>query len=84
MLDWADQHDLPGIKFRLPQLSAAAFLCRLFNEEIKRASMSETNKAFERYMGKDTDDDLRSVYEQSAEVISIDKSDKEMTKGKTI
>ncbi len=41
-------------------------------EEIKRAAMSETNKAFERYMGKDTDDDLRSVYRQSAEVISID------------
>jgi len=41
-------------------------------EEIKRAAMSETNKAFERYMGKDTDDDLRSVYRQRAEVISID------------
>jgi hypothetical protein len=41
-------------------------------EEIKRAAMSETNKAFERYMGKDTDDDLRSVYRQSAEVIAID------------
>jgi len=40
-------------------------------EEIKRAAMSETNKAFERYMGKDTDDDLRSVYRQSAEVITI-------------
>ena len=44
-------------------------------EEIKRAAMSETNKAFERYMGKDTDDDLRSVYRQSAKVISIDKTD---------
>ncbi|MGD0277433.1 MAG: hypothetical protein ABSB79_15525 [Syntrophales bacterium] len=53
-------------------------------EEIKRASMSETNKAFERYMGKDTDDDLRSVYKQSAEVISIDKADKELTMEKTI
>jgi len=31
--------------------------------------MSETNKAFERYMGKDTDDDLRSVYKQSAGVV---------------
>lgn len=26
---------------------------------------------FERYMGKDTDDDLRSVYRQSAEVIPL-------------
>lgn len=41
-------------------------------EEIKRAAMSETNKAFERYMGKDTDDDLRSVYRQSADVVSLD------------
>ena len=40
-------------------------------EEIKRAAMSETNKAFERYMGKDTDDDLRSVYRQSADVVSL-------------
>lgn len=52
-------------------------------EEIKRATMSETNKAFERYMGKDTDDDLRSVYTQSAKVISVDKTDKELTMGKT-
>lgn len=51
-------------------------------EEIKRAAMSETNKAFERYMGKDTDDDLRSVYKQSAKVISIDKTDKGLTRGK--
>ena len=52
-------------------------------EEIKRAAMSETNKPFERYMGKDTDDDLRSVYRQSAKVISIDNADKELTTGKT-
>jgi integrase len=52
-------------------------------EEIKRAAMSETNKAFERYMGKDTDDDLRSVYTQSAKVISLDKIDKELTMAKT-
>jgi len=52
-------------------------------EEIKGAAMSETNKAFERYMGKDTDDDLRSVYKQSAKVISIDKTDKELTREKT-
>ena len=40
-------------------------------EEIKRAAMSETNKAFDRYMGKDTDADLRSVYRKSAKVIPI-------------
>jgi len=51
-------------------------------EEIKRAAMSETNKAFERYMGKDTDDELRSVYRQSAKVISLDKTDKELAMGK--
>lgn len=44
-------------------------------EEIKRAAMSETNKAFERYMGKDTDDDLRSVYQQSAEVVEFKKQE---------
>lgn len=55
-------------------------------EEIKRAAMSETNKAFERYMGKDSDDDLRSVYQQSAKIIPIDKpyNDKQMTMGKSI
>ena len=52
-------------------------------EKIKRAAMSETNKAFERYMGKDTDDDLRSVYRQSAKVISVDKTDQKLTMGKT-
>ena len=49
----------------------------------KTAAMSETNKAFERYMGKDSDDDLRSVYRQSAKVISVDKTDKELTRGET-
>jgi hypothetical protein len=50
-------------------------------EEITRAAMSETNKAFERYMGRDTDDDLRSVYRQSAKVIPIVKTDKKLTMG---
>lgn len=40
-------------------------------EEIKRAAMSETNKAFERYMGKDTDADLRMIYRKSARVVDI-------------
>jgi hypothetical protein len=50
-------------------------------EEIKRAAMSETNKAFERYMGKDTDDDLRSVYGQNAVIVPIDQTKKELTMG---
>ncbi|MFA5408684.1 MAG: hypothetical protein WC343_07945 [Bacilli bacterium] len=37
-------------------------------EEIKRASMSETNKAFGRYMGQDTDADVREVYREAAGV----------------
>jgi hypothetical protein len=45
--------------------------------------MSETNKAFERYMGKDTDADLRSVYRKSARVVSIGKGGKEVVTGKT-
>jgi hypothetical protein len=41
--------------------------------------MSETSKAFERYMGKDSDDDLRSVYKHSAKVISLDTIDPALT-----
>jgi integrase len=52
-------------------------------EEIKRAAMSGTNKAFDRYMGKDTDDDLRSVYTKSAKIISIGNGGKEVVRGKT-
>jgi hypothetical protein len=47
--------------------------------EIKQAAMSETSKAFERYMGKDSDDDLRSVYKHSAKVISLDTIDPALT-----
>jgi integrase len=43
-------------------------------EEIKRAAMSETNKAFERYMGKDTDADMRMIYRKSAAVVPIRKA----------
>jgi hypothetical protein len=51
-------------------------------EEIKRAAMSETNKAFERYMGKDTDDDLRSVYRQSAKVVPLESTSTGLVEGK--
>ncbi len=52
-------------------------------EQVKQAAMSETNAAFARYMGKAIDHDLRAIYQRSAQVISIDKADKEMTTGKT-
>lgn len=42
-------------------------------EQIKQAAMSETNKAFERYMGKAIDQDLRAIYKKSAMVIGFTK-----------
>jgi hypothetical protein len=36
--------------------------------------MSQTNKAFERYMGKDTDADMRMIYRKSAAVVPIRKA----------
>lgn len=53
-------------------------------EEIKRAAMSETNKAFDRYMGRDTDDDLRSIYRRSARVITLGQGGKELVRPKHI
>jgi len=55
-----------------------------FRRKDKWAAMSATSKAFELYMRKNTDDDLRSVYRQSAKVIFVDKTDKELTTVKTI
>ena len=52
-------------------------------EEIKRAVIRETNKAFERYMGKDTDADLRMIYRKSTRVIQADTTDPVLTLGKT-
>lgn len=40
-------------------------------ESLKEAAMSSTNKAFERYLGKATDDDVRSIYQKGAEVIEL-------------
>jgi len=45
--------------------------------------MSETNKAFDRYMGKDTDADMRSIYRKSARVIPIGQGGKELVREKT-
>lgn len=41
-------------------------------EEIKKAAMSATNKAFDRYLGKEEDDDIRSIYRKSAGVFDFD------------
>jgi integrase len=38
-------------------------------ETLKRAAGSSTNKAFDRYFGKEEDADLRTIYFQSAKVI---------------
>ena len=43
-------------------------------EQVKQAAMSETNKAFERYMGKAIDQDLRAIYKKSARVIDFTKA----------
>ena len=38
--------------------------------------MSETNKAFGRYMGQDADADVREVYREAAQVILIEEIEK--------
>jgi integrase len=43
-------------------------------EEIKRATMHTTNKAFERYFGMESND-LREIYMESAKVMKIDNAD---------
>ena len=48
-------------------------------EEIKRAAISETNKTFERHMGKDTDADIKMIYRKSARVITLDPADPVLT-----
>jgi integrase len=42
-------------------------------EEIRRATMHSTNKAFERYFNMESDD-LRSIYKDTGKVIKIDES----------
>lgn len=43
-------------------------------EEIKRATMHTTNKAFERYFDIEAED-LREIYQDAGKVIRLDKSD---------
>jgi hypothetical protein len=52
-------------------------------EEIKEAAMSATNKAFERYMGQANDDDILSIYQQTAEVIPLPGGDTALIPGKS-
>jgi hypothetical protein len=42
-------------------------------EEIRRATMHSTNKAFERYFSMESDD-LRSIYQDTGRVINIGQS----------
>jgi integrase len=52
--------------------SVRALIAEKFTpEQVKQAAMSETNKAFERYMGKAIDQDLRAIYKKSAVVIPV-------------
>jgi hypothetical protein len=53
-------------------------------EEIKRAAMSETNKAFERYIGKDTDTAMRMIYRKSVAVIPLAPPDPALTLNITV
>jgi hypothetical protein len=52
-------------------LQATALRAYRTPEEIKRATMHSTNKAFERYFSMESDD-LRSIYEDTGKVIKID------------
>lgn len=51
-------------------------------EEVKMATMSETNAAFARYMGKAIDQDLQAVYCRSAQVVSINQGGHKMDTAK--
>jgi integrase len=54
--------------------SARALRAYRTPEEIKRATMHTTNKAFERYFNIEADD-LRNIYKDTAKVIRLDKID---------
>ncbi|MEN6619997.1 MAG: hypothetical protein ABFD50_00380 [Smithella sp.] len=49
-------------------------------EELKRAAMSATNKAFDRYFGLEEDENLRSIYTQSAQVVRFEPATKVLLK----
>ena len=49
-------------------------------EELKRAAMSSTNKAFDRYFGQAEDENLRSIYKKSAKVIKLEPATKVLLK----
>ncbi|MEN6317762.1 MAG: hypothetical protein ABFD82_03255 [Syntrophaceae bacterium] len=48
-------------------------------EEIRRATMHSTNKAFDRYFSMESDD-LRSIYKDTGKVIEINDSGAEIIK----
>ncbi|MGO9137925.1 MAG: hypothetical protein ACLP9S_07375 [Syntrophales bacterium] len=54
--------------------SARALRAYRTSEEIKRATMHTTNKAFERYFNIEAED-LRNIYKDTGKVIRLDKID---------
>ena len=52
--------------------SASALRAYRTPEEIRRATMHSTNKAFNRYFAMESDD-LRSIYEDTGNVIKLDR-----------
>lgn len=61
--------------------SARALRLHRTPEEIKRATMHTTNKAFERYFQIEADD-LRNIYQDTIVTFPLDKTDKELTRKK--
>jgi hypothetical protein len=51
--------------------SARALRAQRATEEIRRATMHSTNKAFERYFSMEADD-LRSIYKDMGKIVKMD------------
>lgn len=60
------------LNFSALTVCSALIAAKYTPEQVKLATMSETNAAFARYMGKAIDQDIRAVYRRSAQVVSID------------
>ena len=61
--------------------SARALRTHRTPEEIKRATMHTTNKAFERYFQMEADD-VRNIYRDTVVTFAPDNADKELTRKK--
>ena len=71
---------IPVNKETVDAASVRALRAYYSPEEIKQAAMSATNKAFERYMGRDSDDAIRTIYQQGAAVVKIGSVGKELVR----